>query len=123
MGILHTGQHFNELLEGSLFEEHVVEGSDHRDVCLVGDVGILGKSSLEAVFLCVRGDLDGDGIALVVEQIAGSNTDRKRRENEERERREAEERERLENERRAAQSANPEWWDESEQNKDDPNKK
>ena len=119
MGILHTCQHFNELLEGSLFEEHVVEGSDHRDVCLVGDVGILGKSSLEAVFLCVRGDLDGDGIALVVEQIAGSNTDRKRRENEERERREAEERERLENERRAAQSANPEWWNESDQNKNE----
>ena len=49
--------------------------------------------------------------------------ERKRRENEERERREAEERERLENERRAAQSANPEWWTESDQNKDDQNKK
>ena len=36
--------------------------------------------------------------------------EKKRAENEERERREAEERERLENERRAAQSSNPEWW-------------
>ena len=37
--------------------------------------------------------------------------EKQRAEDEERARREAEEAERLENERRAAQSANPEWWD------------
>ena len=30
MGILHTCQYFDELLEGSLFEEHIVEGLDQR---------------------------------------------------------------------------------------------
>ena len=74
--------------------------------------------------------MEGDPTIEELEELAEAkkrqsreDNERKRRENEERERREAEERERLENERRAAQSANPEWWDESEQNKDDPNKK
>jgi hypothetical protein len=60
-----------------------------------------------------------EALAEEKKQKSREDNERKRRENEERERREAEERERLENERRAAQSANPEWWNESDQNKNE----
>ena len=99
----------------------------------------LDKLHFVAAFLLKNEIMDGDQFKAAMEgdptieelealaeekkQKSREDNERKRRENEERERREAEERERLENERRAAQSANPEWWDESEQNKDDPNKK
>ena len=70
--------------------------------------------------------MEGDPTIEELEEMAAEkkrrsreDNERKRLENEERERREAEERERLENERRAAQSANPEWWNDSDQNKNE----
>ena len=70
--------------------------------------------------------MEGDPTSEDLEEMAAEkkrksreDNERKRLENEERERREAEERERLENERRAAQSANPEWWSESDEGKNE----
>ena len=64
-----------------------------------------------------RAAMEGDPTIEELEEMAEEkkrksreDNEKKRAENEERERREAEERERLENERRAAQSSNPEWW-------------
>ena len=95
----------------------------------------LDKLHFVAAFLLKNEIMDGDQFKAAMEgdptieelealaeekkQKSREDNDRKRRENEERERREAEERERLENERRAAQSANPEWWNESDQNKNE----
>jgi cell division protease FtsH len=95
----------------------------------------LDKLHFVAAFLLKNEIMDGDQFKAAMEgdptieelealaeekkQKSREDNERKRRENEERERREAEERERLENERRAAQSANPEWWNESDQNKNE----
>ena len=95
----------------------------------------LDKLHFVAAFLLKNEIMDGDQFKAAMEgdptieeleemaeekkRKSREDNERKRRENEERERREAEERERLENERRAAQSANPEWWNESDQNQND----
>ena len=95
----------------------------------------LDKLHFVAAFLLKNEIMDGDQFKAAMEgdptieeleemaeekkRRSREDNERKRLENEERERREAEERERLENERRAAQSANPEWWTDSDQNKDD----
>ena len=92
----------------------------------------LDKLHFVAAFLLKNEIMDGDQFKAAMEgdptmeeleemaeekkRQSREDNERRRAENEERERREAEERERLENERRAAQSANPEWWNENNQN-------
>jgi len=86
----------------------------------------LDKLHFVAAFLLKNEIMDGDQFKAAMEgdptieeleemaeekkRKSREDNEKKRAENEERERREAEERERQENERRAAQSANPEWW-------------
>ena len=95
----------------------------------------LDKLHFVAAFLLKNEIMDGDQFKAAMEgdptiedleemaaekkRKSREDNERKRLENEERERREAEERERLENERRAAQSANPEWWSESDEGKNE----
>ena len=86
----------------------------------------LDKLHFVAAFLLKNEIMDGDQFKAAMEgdptieeleemaeekkRKSREDNEKKRAENEERERREAEERERQETERRAAQSANPEWW-------------
>ncbi|MBQ7320461.1 MAG: ATP-dependent zinc metalloprotease FtsH [Clostridia bacterium] len=87
----------------------------------------LDKLHFVAAFLLKHEIMDGDQFKAAMEgeptmeeleelaeekkRKSREDNEKKRAEDEERARREAEEAERLENERRAAQSANPEWWD------------
>ena len=95
----------------------------------------LDKLHFVAAFLLKNEIMDGDQFKAAMEgdptiedleemaaekkRKSHEDNERKRQENEERERREAEERERQENERRAAQSANPEWWSDSDEGKNE----
>ena len=92
----------------------------------------LDKLHFVAAFLLKNEIMDGDQFKAAMEgdptieeleemaeekkRKSREDNEKKRAENEERERREAEERERQENERRAAQSSNPEWWNDDKKN-------
>ena len=134
-----SGKNYSEKTAAIIDEEIRALIGDAYTKCTEILTEHLDKLHFVAAFLLKNEIMDGDQFKAAMEgdptieeleemaeakkRQSREDNERKRRENEERERREAEERERLENERRAAQSANPEWWTESDQNKDDQNKK
>jgi len=130
-----SGKNYSEKTAAIIDEEIRALIGDAYTKCTEILTEHMDKLHFVAAFLLKNEIMDGDQFKAAMEgeptmeeleemaeekkRKSREDNERKRLENEERERREAEERERLENERRAAQSANPEWWNESDSNDKD----
>ena len=130
-----SGKNYSEKTAAIIDEEIRALIGDAYTKCTEILTEHMDKLHFVAAFLLKNEIMDGDQFKAAMEgeptmeeleemaeekkRKSREDNERKRLENEEREHREAEERERLENERRAAQSANPEWWNESDSNDKD----